>query len=136
MKKAIAVMAGALFLVAAIGLTISAEKTKEYYVCNCKDDCKCNFVSDKAGKCSCGSPLVAMHLLAIQNGSAKFCSCGKDCNCEISKTDPSKCSCGKAIKTVSLKGKYICACGKDCKCGTISDKPGKCHCGMDLKKVA
>ncbi len=135
MKKGIVVALCALFLIATIGVLISADKGKAYYVCNCKDDCSCNFVSDKPGKCNCGSKLVAMHYLAIKEGVGYFCRCGANCKCQLSKTDPGKCGCGKPVKQVSLKGKYICTCGPDCNCGTISDKPGKCHCGKDLKQV-
>jgi hypothetical protein len=136
MKKWISGVAVVLFLFAVVGGIMSADKAKTYYVCNCKDDCTCNSVSDKAGKCSCGSALVGMHLLAIEKGNGIFCRCGGDCACERSKTDPGKCGCGKPVKTVSLKGKYVCDCGATCNCGTISDKSGKCHCGKDLKKVS
>ena len=136
MKKAFITVVSVLFLLAAAGMVITADKAKTYYVCNCKDDCTCNFVSSKPGKCNCGSELAAMHLLAIEKSNGIFCRCGGDCACERSKDDPSKCGCGKTVKTVGLKGKYVCSCGPDCNCGTISDKPGKCHCGKDLKKVA
>jgi hypothetical protein len=135
MKKAVVFAVGVLFLLAVAGAIVSADKNKAYYVCNCKDDCKCNFVANKPGKCNCGQTLTAMHVLAIEKGQGIFCRCGTDCTCERSKTDPGKCGCGKSVKTVSLKGKYICSCGPDCNCGTISDKPGKCHCGKDLKQV-
>jgi hypothetical protein len=136
MKKTIVVIMGAVFLLATIGMVVSADKNKIYYVCNCKDDCKCDFVSNKPGKCNCGSKLIEMHVLAIEKGMGVFCRCGADCTCERSKTDPGKCGCGKSVKMVNLKGKYICSCGPDCNCGTISDKPGKCHCGKDLKQVS
>ncbi len=124
-----------IFSAVSIGLVIAAEKSKVYYVCNCKDDCKCNSVSTEPGKCKCGSEMKAMHLLAIENGTGIFCRCGADCTCERSKDDPNKCGCGKPVKKVDLKGKYVCACGADCKCNTISDKPGKCSCGKDLKQL-
>ena len=136
MKRMIVTAVAAMFLLAAIGMLISADKSKTYYVCNCKDDCKCNFVSAKPGKCNCGSTLAAMHVLAIEKGTGIFCRCGANCTCERDKSDPSKCGCGKTVKMVSLKGKYICSCGSDCNCGTISDKSGKCHCGKDLKQVS
>ena len=136
MKRIIVLALGVLFLGGAIGAIVSADKGKVYYVCNCQDDCKCNFVANKAGKCNCGSALAAMHVLAIEKGQGIFCRCGEECTCERSKTDPGKCGCGKSVKTVSLKGKYICDCGPSCNCGTISDKAGKCHCGKDLKQVS
>ena len=120
---------------ATIGALVSADASKIYYVCNCKDDCKCDLVSNKPGKCKCGHDLVAMHLLAIDKGTGIFCRCGGECSCERSKSDPSKCGCGKSVKMVGLKGKYVCSC-PECNCGTISDKPGKCHCGRDLKQVS
>ncbi len=123
-------------IVLCVSLVFAADQSKFYYVCNCQDNCKCDFVAAKAGKCKCGSELAAMHLLAIEKSNGIFCRCGKDCTCERSKEDPSKCGCGKSVKTVGLKGKYVCSCGPDCKCLTIADKPGKCQCGMALKKVA
>jgi hypothetical protein len=136
MRKKIIMAVAALILFLAAGMLISAGKSKGYYVCNCKHDCQCNFISQKPGKCNCGSDLVGMHLLSIEKGMGIFCRCGVDCTCELSKSDPSKSGCGKLVKMASLKGKYICDCGPDCNCGTISDKPGKCHCGKDLKQVS
>jgi hypothetical protein len=135
MRKALVAVLGVLFLAMAAGMVITAETSKVYYVCNCKDNCKCDFVANKPGKCSCGSPLVEMHVLAIEKGSGIFCRMGGDCTCERSKTDPGKCTCGMPVKMVGLKGKYVCNCGPSCNCGTISDKPGKCHCGKNLVKV-
>lgn len=135
MKKAIIILMVVAFMAAVGALVIAADKSQVYYVCNCKDDCKCNSISKEPGKCSCGQDLVAMHLLAIDKDTAVLCRCGAECSCERSKTDPEKCGCGKPVKKISLKGKYICGCGADCKCNTISDKPGKCTCGKDLKQV-
>ena len=136
MKRIMAGLATAAILLVLTGTLISADNNKTYYVCNCKDDCTCNSISNKPGKCSCGSNLAAMHFLAIEKDRGVFCRCGADCSCARSKTDPGKCGCGKPVKMVSLKGKYVCACGPSCDCGTISDKPGKCHCGKDLKLVS
>ncbi len=133
-RSAIFILLG-LFLIAVLGMAIAADKSKVYYVCNCKDDCKCNTISKEPGKCTCGNDLVAMHLLAIEKDQAVFCRCGAECTCERSKDDPSKCGCGKPVKMVSLKGKYICGCGAGCQCGSISDKPGKCGCGKEMTKV-
>jgi hypothetical protein len=105
------------------------------YVCNCGDQCKCNTVSTKPGKCGCGQDLVPMHVLKIEKGEAVLCTCGKGCDCKINEADPTKCGCGKNVKRVSLKGLYVCNCGAGCDCNTISDKPGKCRCGNELKKV-
>jgi len=105
------------------------------YVCNCGEQCKCNTVSTRPGKCSCGADLVPMHVLKIEKDEAVLCTCGKDCACKIDPNDPTKCGCGKPVKRVSIKGMYVCNCGADCKCNTVSDKPGKCKCGGDLKKL-
>jgi len=135
MRKSLIVLLVLAVVAVAVGLVIAADKSKVYYVCNCKDDCKCNTMAKEPGKCKCGNDLVAMHLLAIDKDNAVLCRCGADCNCERSKDDPSKCSCGKAVKMVSLKGKYVCACGESCNCGAISDKPGKCGCGKEMKQI-
>ena len=135
MKKVLIALFVVTFLIVTIGLLVAADKSKVYYVCNCKDDCKCNTISKEPGKCTCGTELVAMHVLSIEKDTAVFCRCGADCTCELSKTDPSKCGCGKPVKIVSLKGKYACACGSDCNCGSISDNPGKCGCGKEMKQI-
>ena len=135
MRKPLIVLLIIAFVVAALGLVVAADKSKIYYVCNCKDDCKCGALSKEPGKCKCGSELLPMHLLAIEKDTAVLCRCGAECTCERSKDDPSKCGCGKPVKMVSLKGKYVCGCGDKCNCGTISDKPGKCGCGKDMKQV-
>ena len=135
MKKVLITLFVVTFLVVTVGLIVAADKSKVYYVCNCKDDCKCNTVSKEPGKCTCSTALVPVHLLAIEKDTAVFCRCGADCTCERSKTDPSKCGCGKPVKMVGLKGKYVCACGSDCQCGAISDKPGKCGCGKEMKQI-
>ena len=135
MKRVLITIVCTLFLLVAVGMVITADKAKVYYVCNCQDNCTCNFVAAKPGKCKCGSDLMAMHLLSMEKSNGIFCRCGKDCTCERSKEDPGKCGCGKSVKTVGLKGKYVCSCGPDCNCGVISDTPGKCHCGKTLKQV-
>lgn len=135
MKKAWGIVIVAVFAVMAVGLVVAADKSRQYYVCNCKDDCACNAISKEPGKCKCGSELVGMHLLAIEKDTAVLCRCGTECTCERSKEDPGKCGCGKPVKMVGLKGKYVCGCGGDCKCDTISDKPGTCACGKELKQV-
>jgi len=121
------------------GKSLFAEGDKEagsvLYVCDCGDNCKCNTVSTKPGKCACGADLVPMHVLKIEKDEAVLCRCGKDCTCKIDPKDPTKCGCGKPVKRVSIKGMYVCNCGPDCKCNTVSDKPGKCKCGGELKKL-
>ena len=135
MKKGIIMFMVIALMAAAAGFVLAADKSHVYYVCNCKDDCKCNSISKEPGKCTCGQDLVAMHLLAIDKDTAILCRCGAECSCERSKTDPEKCGCGKSVKKIGLKGKYACACGNGCQCNSISDKPGKCGCGKDMKQV-
>ncbi|MBF0516244.1 MAG: hypothetical protein HQK97_03860 [Nitrospirae bacterium] len=105
------------------------------YVCNCGDNCTCNTVSTKPGKCKCGTKLVAMHVVKIEGDEALLCTCGKGCTCKLDKDDPTKCGCGKPVKRVNIKGMYVCGCPDGCACNTVSDKPGKCKCGTELKKV-
>jgi len=57
MKKTLSIFVSALFLLAAIGTIVPADKSKVYHVCNCKDDCKCDFVSSKPG-CTPASKLI------------------------------------------------------------------------------
>lgn len=133
--KRTAALSVILFLIVSAAMVVAADKSKVYYVCNCKDDCKCSTIAKEPGKCACGKELTAMHLLAIDKDTAVFCPCGADCTCERSKDDPNKCGCGKPVKVVSVKGKYVCGCGAGCGCATISDKPGKCACGKEMRQV-
>ena len=142
MKTRVFLVAAVIVVAASAGLVLAAVAEKEaapgdsvLYVCDCGEQCKCNTVSTKPGKCSCGQDLVPMHVLKIDKDEAVLCTCGKDCACKISETDPTKCGCGKPVKRVSLKGLYVCNCGAGCSCNTISDKPGKCRCGNDLRRV-
>ena len=105
-----------------------AQKAVAYFACP-----MCKEMALQPGKCpKCAGDMVAMHLLAVKDGSAFFCSCGADCKCTMP-AEGMKCSCGKDITQVSLKGKYVYS--GDMGCPTISDKPGKCACGKDLKLV-
>lgn len=116
----------------------AAEKRKDVlYVCNCGDQCKCNTVSTAPGKCSCGSPLKAGHVVKSEGNDVLLCPCDEGCQCESDAKDPAKCGCGKALRRVSLKGTglFFCNCGGSCTCNQVSDKPEKCRCGMDLKKA-
>ncbi|MBF0553973.1 MAG: hypothetical protein HQK96_05365 [Nitrospirae bacterium] len=113
----------------------SPKKGSILYVCNCSDNCTCNTVKTKPGKCTCGTKLVAMHVLKIEGDEAILCTCGKGCSCKLDKDDPTKCGCGKPVKRVSIKGLYVCNCGGNCMCNTVKTKPGKCPCGAKLKKV-
>ena len=104
-KSAVMLLLGALIAFAPLVTVVAAPASHVYYVCNCKDDCACNTISKTPGKCTCGSTLVAVHLLAIEKDAAVFCRCGADCMCQLSKTDPGKCGCGQDVKKVSLKGR-------------------------------
>lgn len=138
-KKSLSVLTVLLALAVLAGFVFAGQEDKGtgsiLYVCNCSGDCKCNTVSTKPGKCTCGTELTATHVLKIENDEAIVCTCGKDCTCKIDPNDPTKCGCGKPVKRVSIKGMYVCACGGGCACNTVSDKPGKCKCGNELKKV-
>lgn len=110
-------------------------KTSILYVCSCGDNCTCNMVSTRPGKCKCGKKAAEMHVLKIEGDEAILCTCGKGCTCKLDKDDPTKCGCGKPVKRVNIKGMYVCSCGDTCECNTVSKKPGKCPCGAPLKKV-
>jgi len=145
MKTGSFLLVAALIVAVSAGMVLTAAGEKSstetavqgsvLYVCNCGEQCKCNTVSTKPGKCSCGQDLAPMHVLKIDKDQAALCTCGKDCSCKISETDPTKCGCGKPVRMASLKGLYVCNCGAGCSCNTISDTPGKCKCGNDLRKV-
>jgi hypothetical protein len=100
-----------------------------WYTCSC-DDCGCNTLSDKPGKCTCGRELVPMRILKIDGNKGYFCSCGPDCTCKLDPEDPTKCTCGKPTRIIDLTGKYVCKC-----CNVISDKPGRCICGKELEAL-
>ena len=121
------------------GSAAAAEKSKlsasTIYWCNCGPECKCNSVSLKPGKCSCGKEMAGGHVVWIEGNTALACTCGPDCSCAIDPKDHSRCGCGKPVKKIDLKGTglYFCNCGGACGCSTVSDKPGSCSsCGMEL----
>jgi hypothetical protein len=104
------------------------------YVCNCGPECDCGSIGTEPGNCSCGSELVAAHVLKVDGHDATVCACSGDCDCEIDAEDETKCSCGADVRTVSLEGSglYFCNCGGSCTCNYVSAEPGKCACGMEL----
>jgi len=59
MKRAWIFVLIAGFIIASIGMVVAADKSKVYYVCNCKDDCHCDSISKEPGKCKCGTEMVA-----------------------------------------------------------------------------
>ena len=85
------------------------------YACGCGAGCNCGTMSNKAGKCGCGKPLVKTSVTKVEDGKAFYKMDGKEV-------------------TASTTGKYVCPCTA-CACGTVSQKPGTCGCGMALKKV-
>lgn len=88
------------------------------YACNCGEDCPCNTMAKKAGKCTCGKEMVQATVTKVENGKAYLQAQGWE------KPRP--------FLTV---GKYACNCGPNCDCNTISQNPGNCVCGQELKKV-
>ena len=95
---------------------ISLSKGDTVYTCSCKKSCKCNTISRKPGKCSCGNKLAKAKVIKVKKNTVLL---------KIGK---------KKTKSLKLKGNYACGCGKSCDCNTISNKPGKCACGADLVK--
>lgn len=92
------------------------KKGDSVLVCTCGDSCDCKTMSNKEGKCGCGTAL------------------GKGVVSNVSK-DKVVVKVGEKSLNFPTKAKYVCACGDGCKCGTVSQKPGKCGCGSDMKKV-
>ena len=107
------------------------------YWCDCGPECKCNAVSTKPGKCSCGKEMAGGHVVFTEGNTALVCTCGPTCTCKIDPNDHTKCGCGKPVKRVNLEGTglYFCNCGGSCGCNTVSDKPGPCRCGMQLHQA-
>ena len=107
------------------------------YWCACGPECKCNTVSLKPGKCSCGKEMVGGHVVFMEGNTALACTCGPTCTCKIDPNDHTKCGCNKPVKKINLEGTglYFCNCKGSCGCNTISDKPGACKCGMELRQA-
>jgi hypothetical protein len=122
MSKLIAIVIGLVFAVTA-GMALAqggSEGTVKagasIYACGCGPGCPCGTMSNKAGKCGCGKPLVKTSVTKVEDGMAHYMMNGKE-------------------MTASTTGKYVCGCGPACECGTVSQKPGTCGCGKELKKV-
>jgi len=114
-----------------------AQGSTVIYWCDCGPECKCNTVSLKPGKCSCGKEMAGGHVVFMEGNTALVCTCGPTCTCKIDPKDHTKCGCGKPIKRINLEGTglYFCNCGGSCGCNTISDKRGACKCGMELHQA-
>jgi hypothetical protein len=124
MKKIAVLLTVAVALVV-VSLAFARDKSKmdlkvgdEVYACNCGDKCPCKTMSNNAGNCTCGKPMVKAKVTKVEGGNAMLSAEGW----------------GEA-RTFPTIGKYMCACGDDCKCDTISQAPGKCTCGKEMKKV-
>ena len=104
------------------------------YACNCGPECECGSVSAEAGTCSCGTELVAAHMVKVEGNDALLCGCDSACSCEIDAEDETKCACGTDVRRVSLEGSgvYYCNCGGECTCNFVSTEAGNCACGMEL----
>ena len=114
------------------------ERHDVLYSCSCGQQCKCNTVSTKPGKCDCGRILKWGHVLKIEGTEAILCQCAEGCRCYFNSKDSTKCTCGKPTKRVSLVGTgiYFCNCGGGGGfCNYVSDSPGKCRCGNKLIKA-
>jgi len=130
------------FLIPGIIIAQKNAKNEQFlYTCNCSEQCACNTVRTKPGKCPCGKNLRINAVLEIEEDHAivcdkkMVCPCGGCCFCDLSKSEQGLCSCGLPLKEISLQGMYACACENECTCNTVSDQPGSCPCGKKLKKV-
>lgn len=114
------------------------ERRDVLYICGCNgEQCRCNTVSTKPGKCDCGMALKWGHVLKTEKNEVILCQCSEGCRCYGLDNRQYFCNCGKPTKRVNLEGTeiYFCNCGSSCYCNRVSDKPGKCRCGIELKKV-
>ena len=68
----------------------AAERHDVVYACNCGPECDCGSISTEAGTCSCGSEMVAAHVVKVDGHDAKLCTCGGDCDCVIDAEDETK----------------------------------------------
>jgi len=125
MKKTVmiifsAVLALGLIASAYAGLksTMELKAGAEVYACNCGEACKCDTMSNNAGKCSCGKDMVKAQVTKVEEGKASLKAAGWEKE--------------RSFKTA---GQYACACGPTCKCNTISQNPGKCTCGTEMSKI-
>ena len=61
------------------GPAAAAEKAPQssgtIYWCNCGPECKCNSVSTKPGKCSCGKEMAGGHVIWVDGSTALACTC-------------------------------------------------------------
>ncbi len=55
-------------------------------------------MSDQAGHCACGEPLVEKKVLKEDDEYVYVCACGPKCDCDIDPADDSKCACGKPLQ--------------------------------------
>jgi hypothetical protein len=125
MKKTVMIVLSAVIALGLIAVASADLKSKmelksgdEVYACNCGEACKCDTMSNNAGKCSCGKDMVKAQVTKAEEGKASLKAAGW----------------GKE-RTFKTTGQYACACGPTCKCNTISQNPGKCTCGTEMSKI-
>jgi hypothetical protein len=122
MSKLMAIVLSLVFVVSAgvalaqSGSEGSIKAGAAIYACGCGEGCPCGTMSNKAGKCGCGKPMVKTSVTKVEDGKAFYKMNGKE-------------------MSASTTGTYVCACGDACECGTVSQKAGTCGCGKALKKV-
>ncbi len=125
MKKTIMIVFSAVLMLGLIAVAYAGLKSTmelkagaEVYACNCGEACKCDTMSNNAGKCSCGKEMVKAQVTKAEEGKAFLKAAGWEKE--------------RSFKTT---GQYACACGPTCKCDTISQNPGNCTCGTEMSKV-
>ena len=91
-------------------------KDGKAFVCNCGDQCDCNSISNKAGKCGCGKELIEATAIKVEGDSATF-------------------QIGERTQTFKTTAKFACNCGESCDCKYMSNTGGKCICGKDLVAI-
>ena len=123
--KRIAAVAVMVVLIVVVAVAFARETSKldlkagsEIYACNCGEKCPCNTMSNNAGNCTCGKPMVKAKVNKVEGGTAMLSAAGWEKD-----------------RPFAMTGKFMCACGADCKCDTISQQAGKCTCGKEMKKV-
>lgn len=122
MSKLVAIVVSLVFIVtAAMALAESESKASikagsSIYACSCGAGCGCGTMSNNAGKCGCGKPMVKTMVSKVENGKAYYRVNGKEVSAPVA-------------------GAYVCSCGEGCPCNAVSQKPGTCGCGKPLKKA-
>jgi len=123
MRKHLLVFCSLVLVAASVALPASPAKGKmdlkagdTVYACSCGTSCPCKTISNRPGKCHCGTDLAKVTVEKVG-----------DTTVDLKFSD--------GTRTFSRVGKYTCGCGPSCSCKMISQSPGKCSCGTDLVKV-